>query len=121
MGQAAILEQVLRNLLENALKFTYPDRPPKISIRAETHRKKVRVWIEDNGVGIAAEYLTRIFNVFERLYPVETYPGTGIGLAIVEKAIKKMGGQVGVESDPEKGSRFWFELPKAEAESIRKS
>lgn len=118
MAQASILEQVLRNLLENSLKFTYPHRPPVISVRAEMFGKKVRIWIEDNGVGIAAEYLARIFNVFERLYPVEMYPGTGIGLAIVEKAVRKMGGRVGVESEPEKGSRFWIELAAAKSQNI---
>jgi signal transduction histidine kinase/CHASE3 domain sensor protein len=79
-----------------------PDSPPQV----------VRLWIQDNGIGIASEYHERIFRVFERLHGVETYPGTGIGLAIVRKGMERMGGQVGVESQPNQGSRFWIELPK---------
>lgn len=73
----------------------------------------VRLWVEDNGIGIAPEYQDRIFRVFERLHGVETYPGTGIGLAIVRKGIERMGGRVGVVSQSGQGSRFWIELPKA--------
>jgi signal transduction histidine kinase len=73
----------------------------------------VRLWVEDNGIGIASEHRERIFRVFERLHRAEEYPGTGIGLAIVERAIVRMGGTVGVESEPGQGSRFWVELPGA--------
>ena len=71
------------------------------------------MWIEDNGIGIAPEYYQRIFRVFERLHGVESYPGTGIGLAIVRKGVERMGGGVGIESQANGGSRFWIELPKA--------
>jgi signal transduction histidine kinase len=73
----------------------------------------VRIWFEDNGIGITREDLTRIFGIFERVHPREIFEGTGIGLAIVRKAVERMGGTVGVESDPGKGSRFWLELPAA--------
>jgi signal transduction histidine kinase len=72
----------------------------------------VRLWVEDNGIGIAPEHRQRIFKVFERLHGEESYPGTGIGLAIVKKGVERMGGRVGVESDPGHGSRFWIELPE---------
>lgn len=72
----------------------------------------IRLWVEDNGIGIASEYHERIFRVFERLHGVETYPGTGIGLAIVRKGMERLGGRVGLESQPHGGSRFWIELPK---------
>jgi signal transduction histidine kinase len=67
----------------------------------------------DNGIGIAPEHQERIFRVFERLHGNETYPGTGIGLAIVRKGLERMGGRSGVESQPDQGSRFWIALPKA--------
>jgi signal transduction histidine kinase len=72
----------------------------------------VRIWVEDNGIGIAPQYREQIFRVFIRLES-NAYQGTGIGLAIVQKGIERMGGHVGVESTPGQGSRFWFELPKA--------
>jgi PAS domain S-box-containing protein len=71
---------------------------------------RVRLWVEDNGIGIAPEHQQRIFNVFERLHGEESYPGSGIGLAIVRKGVERMGGQVGVESLVDLGSHFWIEL-----------
>jgi len=75
----------------------------------------IRLWVEDNGIGIAPEHQKRIFRVFERLHGIESYPGTGIGLAIVKKGTDRMGGQVGVESQLGQGSRFWIQLRKHEA------
>ncbi|MEG4170875.1 MULTISPECIES: CHASE3 domain-containing protein [unclassified Microcoleus] len=72
----------------------------------------IRLWVEDNGIGIAPEHQKRIFRVFERLHGIESYPGTGIGLAIVKKGVDRMGGQVGVESQLGQGSRFWIQLRK---------
>ena len=75
----------------------------------------IRLWVEDNGIGIAPEHQQRIFRVFERLHGIESYPGTGIGLAIVKKGTDRMGGQVGVESQLGQGSRFWIQLRKHDA------
>ncbi|AFZ08566.1 multi-sensor signal transduction histidine kinase [Oscillatoria nigro-viridis PCC 7112] len=75
----------------------------------------IRLWVEDNGIGIAPEHQKRIFRVFERLHGIESYPGTGIGLAIVKKGVDRMGGQVGVESQLGQGSRFWIQLRKHDA------
>jgi PAS domain S-box-containing protein len=72
-----------------------------------------RIWIEDNGIGIPPSAHARIFGMFQRMHRAEEYPGTGIGLAIVRKAIERMCGRVGVESAPGHGSRFWIELPRA--------
>jgi signal transduction histidine kinase len=73
----------------------------------------VRLWVEDNGIGVAPEHQERIFQIFERLHGIETYPGTGVGLAIVRKGVIRLGGQVGVEASLGQGSKFWIELPKA--------
>jgi signal transduction histidine kinase len=75
----------------------------------------VRIWVEDNGIGIAHENRDRIFGMFERINPAKEYPGTGIGLAVVRKAAERMGAQLGLESELSKGSRFWIELQKAES------
>jgi signal transduction histidine kinase len=137
-ANTAVLNQILSNLLSNALKFVAPDTTPRLRISAEetTTRienplsrangtpsldvklsaldgKFVRLWIEDNGIGIQPEYHERIFRMFERLHGADSYPGTGIGLAIVRKGVERMGGRVGVESAPGTGSRFWVELPAA--------
>ena len=137
LGHEATLSQCLTNLLGNAVKFvdlgviprvrvwteeltapatlTLPvsARAPQTSVTA--FRPAVRLWVEDHGIGIASEAQAGIFEIFQRLHSVTAYEGSGIGLAIVRKAIERMGGQVGVESQPGKGSRFWLELPKGES------
>jgi PAS domain S-box-containing protein len=112
LGHRATLGQVLSNLVSNAIKFVAPGVKPEVRIRAEERGEFVRLWVEDNGIGIAPEYRDRIFRIFERLHGVETYPGTGIGLAIVQKGAERLGGQAGVESVEGAGSRFWIELKK---------
>jgi two-component system sensor histidine kinase/response regulator len=109
-----LLTQVLTNLLSNAIKFMVPGVDPEVRIRAEGSADRIRVWVEDNGIGIAAEHHERIFRVFERLHLQERYPGTGIGLAIVRRAVERLHGQAGVESEPGKGSRFWISLKRVE-------
>jgi signal transduction histidine kinase len=111
MGHRLTLMQVILNLLNNAVKFIPPDRQPQVHIWAELRSRWVRLWVEDNGIGIAPEYHERIFQAFERLHTRQTYSGTGVGLAIVRKGVERMGGRVGVESALGQGSRFWIELP----------
>lgn len=113
-GHHATLVQAVANLLGNAIKFVAPGTRPKIRVRAETREDRVRLWVEDNGIGIAAEHHGRVFTVFERLHSPDHYPGTGIGLAIVRRGIERMGGEVGVESAEGQGSRFWIDLPQAD-------
>lgn len=109
----ATLAQVVVNLLGNAVKFVAPGVTPRVRVWAEERGERMRLWVEDNGIGIAPEHHERIFRVFERLHGRESYPGTGIGLAIVRKGMERMGGGCGVESAPGQGSRFWVDLPRA--------
>lgn len=113
VGHEPSLVQCLSNLIENAIKFVPPDTVPRIRIRTEPHGDVARLWIEDNGIGIHPDYQQKIFMIFERSPDAGRYPGTGVGLAIVKKAIHRMHGDVGVESEIGKGSRFWIQLPRA--------
>jgi PAS domain S-box-containing protein len=132
------VQQILANLIDNALKFVGKDRAPHLQIwteevnrdgspavkpqngaaagnpAASEGQRSVRIWVEDNGIGIEKEFHEKIFGLFERLHPSHTFPGTGLGLAIVRKGVERMGGRVGLESQPERGSRFWVELPAAQ-------
>ena len=112
LAHAPTLTQILLNLTSNAVKFVAPGVPPRVRLRAEEQPDFIRVWVEDNGVGLAPDHQDQIFHLFTRLHG-EKYPGTGIGLAIVQKGVERLGGRVGVESAPGQGSRFWFELRKA--------
>jgi PAS domain S-box-containing protein len=112
-GYPQVLTQVIFNLLSNALKFQKPNTTPHVALFTETHDGMVRLNVRDNGIGIASEHLARIWNVFERLHDREAYAGTGIGLAIVKRAVSRMQGSCGVDSKPGEGSTFWIELPRA--------
>ncbi|MGV3775016.1 MAG: sensor histidine kinase [Verrucomicrobiales bacterium] len=116
MGHVTTIEQVLLNLISNALKFVRSDVPPLVVISSKEIDGQLRVSVTDNGIGIAPEHQKRVFGLFERLHGVHQYPGTGIGLAIVAKAVSRMDGVCGVESESGKGSSFWFELPKVTEE-----
>jgi PAS domain S-box-containing protein len=113
MGHRATLTQIIVNLLTNAIKFVAPGQQPQVQLWAEEQDEVIRLWVEDNGIGIKPEHHEQIFHVFERLHGIETYPGTGIGLAIVRKGVARLGGRVGLESTPGEGSRFWVELPRS--------
>jgi len=114
MGDRMLLLQALTNLISNALKFVAKGTVPDVRISAERRESNVRIRICDNGVGIAPEHHERVFQIFERLNSSELYPGTGVGLAIVKKAVQRMHGRLGVESETGIGSCFWFELPAGE-------
>jgi PAS domain S-box-containing protein len=116
LAHRVMLGQALANLVGNAVKFVAPGTTPEVGIRAEQRGGVVRIWVSDNGIGVAPEHHERIFEIFERLDPGR-FPGTGIGLAIVRKAVERMGGSCGVESAPGEGSRFWIELPRADADT----
>ena len=109
-GDPTQLSQVFYHLVNNALKF-HGQAPPRIHISAQKNERETRFSVQDNGIGIAPQYLTQIFQVFQRLHHQQEYPGTGIGLAISKKIVECHGGRVWVESEPGKGSTFYFTIP----------
>ena len=116
-GYAFWVEEVWSNYINNAIK--YGGTPPRVEIGADTEKSKnvpegfVSFWVRDNGSGISPENQKLLFKKFERLNQVQT-KGYGLGLSIVRRIIEKLGGQVGVESEPGKGSAFYFTLPAEE-------
>src|SRR5262249_8491709 len=113
VAHEASLTQCLSNLLSNAIKFVTPGTTPQVKIRSEDAGLEVRLWIEDNGIGIAPEEHERVFGIFERGASASAYEGTGIGLAIARKGVERMNGRLGLESAAGQGSRFWIQLKKA--------
>jgi signal transduction histidine kinase len=113
LGHRPVIIQILQNLLSNAIKFVAPDVTPKVTVRAAEKSGRVRLSVEDNGIGIPHEYCERVFDAFERLHSADVYPGTGIGLAIVKRGIERLNGAVGLDHMHGGGCRFWIELPHA--------
>ncbi len=111
LAHSTTLFYVIQNLIMNALKFSKPGVKPHVVLRAEACNGNVRLWVIDNGIGIAPEYHDRIFQVFQRLHSCEEYPGNGLGLAIVKRGVQRMNGTFGLMSEIGEGSRFWIELP----------
>lgn len=110
-GHERTLVRLMTNLLKNAIKFVPAGRQPVVQIKAEKRDDCVRVVVQDNGIGIPPQYREKIFGMFERLHSRETYPGSGVGLAIAKKAVELHGGRIGCDSKEGYGSAFWFELP----------
>lgn len=118
LAHRAALVQVVVNLLGNGMKFVDDGVVPRLRVSAEAIEDRVRLLVDDNGIGIAREHHARIFNLFEQLHGRDRYPGTGIGLAMVKKSLERMDGAVGLESAPERGSTFWIELTRAGAPAL---
>ena len=111
-GHQATLEALLQNILSNAIKYVDKESPPEVLIsRSETDKEYV-IAVKDNGIGIEKEHHDRIFGIFERLHTREEYPGTGIGLAIAEKAVQLHRGRLWLESEPGVGTTFYFSIDK---------
>ena len=107
------LAMVLRNLIDNALKFARPGEPPEITVRGQAAGPLVRLSVADRGQGFDMRHHDRIFAIFQRLHRNDEAPGTGIGLAMVHKAIERMDGRIWADSTPGQGATFCIELPRA--------
>jgi PAS domain S-box-containing protein len=118
-GEHLWLYQVFSNLIQNAIKYRDPARTPHIEVRqsASKNRRMLQLEIEDNGLGISAEYIDLIFRPFQRAHRGQV-EGTGIGLACVKKIVEKLGGEVSVTSQVGEGSTFRISLPLAPPEGV---
>ena len=103
---------VLRNLIGNALKFSRDSQPPRMGIGTRLEAGRRVLWVRDNGVGFDMKYHDRMFGIFQRLHRAEEFAGTGVGLALVAKAVQRMGGRVWAESSPGAGATFFLEFPQ---------
>jgi len=112
LADASGLAQSLRNYLDNAIKFTGKVAEPHIEIGSTESTENCLLWVRDNGIGFDMKYHDRIFDIFQRLNVSDDYPGTGIGLAIVRKAMERMGGRAWASSEPGHGATFYLEIPK---------
>ncbi len=112
----SLLIQLVQNLISNAMKFSKPNVAPRIKITSDEDEISYIFSITDNGIGIPQNQLKRIFIIFQRLHPRGTHEGTGIGLAICKKIVKKLGGEIWVKSTVDVGSTFSFSIPKVNME-----
>jgi light-regulated signal transduction histidine kinase (bacteriophytochrome) len=111
-GDATLLHQVWYNLLSNAFKYTRYKQKREVIIESHPFDGGVKYCVSDNGVGFDMQYVDRLFGAFHRLHAAEEFEGTGVGLAIVQRIVRRHGGQVWAEGKVDNGARFYFTLPK---------
>jgi PAS domain S-box-containing protein len=111
-GDRALLKQVWVNLLSNALKFSSGRDQPVIEVGGSIEGDQAVYYVKDNGVGFDMQYSNKLFGVFQRLHTAEEFPGTGVGLAIVQRVVNRHGGRVWAEAKPDQGAAFFFTLPR---------
>jgi PAS domain S-box-containing protein len=114
-----LIKQVFQNLIANALKFTRTRERAVIEISQRQENGETVIAVSDNGVGFSMKFKDKLFGVFQRLHRAEDFEGTGIGLATVQRIIRKHGGRVWAEAEPDKGATFFFTLPAAESAQVK--
>jgi signal transduction histidine kinase len=112
LGSKTPLFQIFQNLISNAVKYSKEGVPPEVKISCIEYPTHWEFKVQDNGIGIEADSLDKIFVIFQRLHTKDQYAGTGIGLAIVKKLVENLGGKISVESTPGVGTVFSFTLRK---------
>ena len=110
-GDRALLQQVLNNLISNSFKFTSPKKKGIIEIGAENRNNEVIYYVKDNGVGFDMKYMDKLFGLFQRLHSTSEFEGTGVGLSIVQRVIRRHGGTVWGEGKLDEGATFYFSIP----------
>ena len=111
-ADASQLMQVFQNLISNAIKFRRADDAPRIHVSVKNLGHEWCFSVKDNGIGIDSKYAGKVFVIFQRLHTSQEYPGTGIGLAMCKRVVERHGGRIWFESELDKGSTFYFTLPK---------
>jgi light-regulated signal transduction histidine kinase (bacteriophytochrome) len=110
-ADAGLMKHVWANLIGNAIKYSGKRPDPRVEVGARREPGETIYWVRDNGAGFDMRYADKLFGVFQRLHRPEEFPGTGVGLSIVQRIVTRHGGRVWAEAKPDAGATFYFALP----------